>query len=301
MLSRSLSDLEVLVAIAEEGSLSGAAVRLGKSPQAVSRSLKALEAVSGTLLVARTTRTCQLTQAGERFYSRVKAVLRELEAAREEIASHVQRLSGRLTISVPTIFGPRHVVPVVSGFLRQHPEVNATLLVSDDYVDLTASTGIDIAIRAGETPDARLTARRLGSLRRVTFASREYLAEHGRPQHPDDLRRHACVIRKGVAGAANWRYRSADGAEESIPVTGRLEADSIMAVNAAVIAGAGVGRALYWQIEDLVRSGQLELLLVGFEPEPVPLRALWVPNRHMPARTRLFIDALAQALGNRSL
>ncbi len=291
----SLRDLEVFVAIAEEGNLTAAARRLDRSLQAVSRSLQVLEREAGTLLVARTTRQCRLTTAGEQFYTRIKQVLADLAMARAELAEYATTVTGRLRICGPTLFGPRYLAPLLAAFLARYPQLTASLDLSEEYDD-PAVSGADVTIRIGETPDSNLIARRLGTIRRVTFASPAYLEARGRPLRPADLMQHDCVVRSALPEASLWRYRSKRGVEEAVQVRGRFESNSTAAINDAVASGLGIGRAAYWQIGELVQQRRVELILTDYELSPLPLQALWLPTRRLPARTRLFVEFLAARL-----
>ena len=297
---QSLRELETFVAIAEEGSLTGAARRLGRSLQAVSRGLQVLEGEMGATLVLRTTRTSRLSAAGQRFYGRVKAILADLEIAQTELAEDAQRLTGRLRLNAPTLFGPRFVVPLVSEFLLRHPDLHASVTLSDEFID-PATSGADVTIRIGATPDSRLVARKLADVRRVAFASASYLEMHGQPAAPGDLAAHACIVRTGVPNPYRWTFTSRTGEDVSVVVSGRFESDQVAAANGAVLGGLGIGLAAFWQIRDAIDAGHVRIVLPDYEPAPLPLFALWPRTRKMPARTRLFIDFLAARMAGEKL
>ncbi|WP_322012036.1 LysR family transcriptional regulator [Paraburkholderia sp. J12] len=289
----SLRDMEVFITISEVGSLTAAAQRLGCSLQAVSRSLQSLEAEVGATLIARTTRTLRLTPAGERFRERLQDIFAELEAARTEVTEETHQLRGTLRISAATLFGPAYIVPLVSEFLTMHPGLSAVLEFEDEFRD-PVKRGVDITIRIGDTPDSRLVARRLASVRRVLFAAPGYLAQRGRPETPADLGEHDCVIRSNAAHPRLWRFQAPDQSEITVAVKGRVEANHADAVNRAVACGMGIGLATLWQIRPLLEAGKVERLLTAFEPTPAPLNVLWVRAPRLPARTRRFIDFLTE-------
>ncbi|CAB3777466.1 HTH-type transcriptional regulator DmlR [Paraburkholderia caffeinitolerans] len=295
-----LRELEVFVAVVDEGSLTRAARRLGRSLQAVSRSLQLLEQTHGTTLIVRTTRSCVPSEAGMRFYERVKVALSGLELARTELAEEAHRLTGRLRVHTSTLFGPKYIAPLVAEYLQRHPSLELSLALSEEFVDPVES-GADVMIRIGEIPDSGLVARRIGTIRRVAFAAPRYLAEHGRPAHPADLARHECVIRSGNAHAARWSFTSRDGRKIDVNVKGRFESDQVSGVNAGVANGLGIGVAAYWQIRDWLDAGLVELLLTDYAIESMPLNAIWARTKKMPQRTRLLIDFLAAALSNEKL
>jgi DNA-binding transcriptional LysR family regulator len=297
---QSLRELETFVAIAEEGSLTAASLRLGRSLQAVSRSLQMLEQSAGVALVLRTTRTSQLSPAGERFYQRVKGILADLEIAQTELAEDAQRLNGTLRVNGPQLFGPRYLVPLIAEFLQRHPQLKASLEFDEALIDPVES-GADVTIRVGETPDSRLVARRLGEIRQVTIAAPSYLAARGRPLTPQALIKHDCVVRSGTAQSHRWSFASPSGEETVVSVSGRVECNQVAGMNAAVAAGLGIGLAAFWQIRELLDAGRVEIVLPDYEPAPLPLHALWLRTRKLPARTRLLIDFLAARLAGERL
>ncbi|HXA46402.1 MAG TPA: LysR family transcriptional regulator [Burkholderiaceae bacterium] len=291
----SLRDLEVFIAIGDAGSLTAAAEKLGRSLQAVSRSLQSLETQMGTTLIARTTRTMRLTTAGERFRDRIKNILADLDAAATEASDEILQLQGRLHINASSQFGPAYVVPLISEFLSMHSSLTAKLDLDDDFNDPVTSSA-DVTIRIGELADSQLIARRLASVRRVLFASPRYLAKRGYPSVPQDLTQHDCVIRTDIDHPRIWRFIAQDRREILVNVNGRIEANHANAVNQSVVCAMGIGIASFWQVRPLLEAGQVELLLPDFQPPPMPLNAIWVRKKRLPARVRLFVDFLAERL-----
>ncbi|HZH11902.1 MAG TPA: LysR family transcriptional regulator [Microvirga sp.] len=289
-----IDDLEAFLAVVDEGSLTAAGRRLGRSLQAISRSLAALEHSVGVELIQRTTRLSQPTEAGRAFYERVKPALQELNDARLEAASQHAEPSGLLRIGASVLFGPAHLVPVVARFMERHPQIRIELALSDRFVDL-ADDRLDMAVRIGHLPDSSLKARRLGELRRVFFGSPKYFDRYGRPQHPNDLSRHQCVIRSTDRQDDAWPILI-DGKPGTVRVNGRFRADDTATTYAAVAQGLGIGFTPLWQIRDLVDRGVVELVLIPFEPPTVPIHAVWHGSKLTPAKTRLFIDFLAREL-----
>ncbi|MCT9126756.1 LysR family transcriptional regulator [Cupriavidus gilardii] len=294
-----VSDILTFLAIAEHGSLSKAARHLGRSLQSVSRSLSLLERSLGVQLVQRTTRSCQLTEAGEAFRHRVAPAMAELSEAWDAASSLSSSASGTLRVSAPVLFAPAYIVPVVARYMERHPRVELELTVSDAFIDLRAQ-GLDLAVRIGEVTDDSLKARRLAMLRRVAFCSRSYVARHGVPAHPRELAAHRCVVRSGDGNDARWPFL-VDGKQRRFPVEGRLRAGSTAAVNEAVVLGLGIGFGPLWQVRHLLEQRRLVTVLDRFEAPPIPVQAVWPAARAIPAKTRAFIDLLADHLGGLSL
>jgi DNA-binding transcriptional LysR family regulator len=294
-----MEDFQAFVAIVDKGSLTAAANQLGRSLQSVSRSLAALEREVGVALIQRTTRRSNPTDAGLAFYRRLAAALAEIEAAKRETANRRAEATGLLRVSASSAFAPLYVVPALPDFLKAHPRVEVELDLSDSYVDLVGE-GFDLAVRIGELPDSSLKARLLAHSRRVMFAAPGYLAAHGRPRRPDDLKHHQCIVRTAARDGNAWPFK-ADGRIRSVKVGGRFRSSGALAVNEAAARGLGIATAPLWQVRSLVDRGAVELILTRYEPPPVSIHAVWPATRVLPARTQLFIDFLAARLKDERL
>ena len=289
-----LEDLQAFVAVAEKGSLTAAARQLGRSLQSVSRSLSALESELGVELIARTTRRSGATEAGLVFHRRVGAALSEIEAAKREALNRHAEPSGLLRITTSTGLAPIHIVPAVRAFLELHPKVDVDLDMSDGYVDLV-DRGFDLGIRTGELPDSSLKARRLANSRRVVFAAPGYFARRGRPQAPEELAQHECIVRTAAREGDAWSFL-VDGRPVVVKVAGRFRASGSPATIEAAVQGLGIANAPLWQVLSLVDRGAVELVLEPFEPPRLPMHAVWPATRLLPAKTQLFIEFLAARL-----
>ncbi|WP_207485154.1 LysR family transcriptional regulator [Arenibaculum pallidiluteum] len=290
----SLVDYRTFVAIVDEGHLTAAARRLGRSVQAVSRSLALLEKDLGVTLIRRTTRRLQPTAAGLAFHARICAALADIESARQEAASTEGEIAGSLRVGASTLFAPAFITPIAAAFMNRYPAVRIELDLADDYVDLIAAS-LDLAVRIGDLPDSRLVARKLGDLRRVVFAAPGYLARHGRPEEPSDLKRHDCVVRTAAQAPCSWRFR-VGGDTLAVEIDGRFRSSGAAVCNEAVALGLGIGYAPLWQVRPLLDAGRVELLLSDYEAEPTPVHVVWPAVPVLPARTRAFADILAARL-----
>ncbi|MFS2082104.1 LysR substrate-binding domain-containing protein, partial [Telluria sp. Tellsp99] len=195
---------------------------------------------------------------------------------------------GLLRLTAPTVFGRRHVAPVVTRFLALHPDIQVDLTLSDRNVDLIEES-IDAALRIGALANLSLVARRLGEVRRVTVASPAYLDRRGTPAVPADLAGHELIMSTAVRSVAEWRFR-ADGREHVVRYSPRLRMNDTEAMLAAARDGFGIARALSYQVEPDLRAGVLRRLLVDYEPEPAPVHLVMPSSRHMAPRLRAFVD-----------
>src|SRR5580704_17258634 len=220
-----LHDYEAFIAIVDTGNLTRAAARLRRSLQSVSRSLSALEAQLGVVLIRRTTRTALPTEAGLAFHRRVSAALREISLAEAELRDASGTLSGTLRVAGSAFFVSHHVVPIIRDFSLQHPGVRFDLRISEEFAE-PIRTGIDLMIRIGQLPPSPMNSRKIASLRRVSIASPSYIAQRGPPETPADLERHACLIRTSAQDARTWTFHARDGTAHVVSVQGVFEADN---------------------------------------------------------------------------
>jgi DNA-binding transcriptional LysR family regulator len=290
-----MEDIEAFLAVIEAGSQTAAARRLGRSLQSVNRSLAALERSVGVELVRRTTRQSFATEAGLAFYQRVKPAFAAISEARLEAANRRAEPSGLIRIAAPVLFGSTYVVPAIADFIARYPRIEADLKVSDRPIDVVGD-GFDLAVRIRELSDSSLKARRLGELRTVVYGAPGFFARHGRPDHPDDLVRHRCVLRStSESESVMWRFQIG-GQVRMVRVGGCFRTDNTTAAQAAVCHGLGIGYGPFWQIRDLVDLGALEIVLEDFEAPRFPIHAVVPPSGMPPAKTRLFVDMLAEKL-----
>ncbi|MFL6697306.1 MAG: LysR family transcriptional regulator [Vitreoscilla sp.] len=288
-----LQDMELFVRAVAAGSLSAAGRELGLSPAVASKRLARLEAQLGARLLQRSSRRLGLTDGGALYLERCQAILADVAEAEELLGGDDGRLGGTLRVSATSALGRRWVGPAVAAFAAKHPDLAIHLSLSDRLVDLVES-GVDCAVRVGPLGDDRVVARKLADNRRVVCATPEYLKTHGTPQTPAELARHAClVLSSGAALHADWRFRPPRGVATHVRVRGRLVSDNGQQVHDWMLAGHGLARRSIWDVADELASGRLVEVLREWSDEEAPVSAVYASRRHLPRRTRLFIDALA--------
>jgi DNA-binding transcriptional LysR family regulator len=289
-----IEEMAVFVAVAEEGGFAAASRRLGHSAPTVTRAVAALEQAIGAELFVRTTRYVRLTDAGQRYLEDCRRILRQLEDAEAQAAGAHVAPQGQLVVAAPVLFGQQLLAPAVVEFLAAYPAVSVRLLLVDRTV-LLGEEGIDAAFRMGELPDSTLVAMPLGHIRRVVCASPGYLAAHGRPRHPSELRDHALVA--SVADTRNDVWQFVDGdAQIEVPVQPRLVASTNAAAIVAAECGAGLTRVMSYQIAPALEQGRLERLLQPFESKPLPVWLVNQEGRRAAAKLRVFLAFMAERL-----
>ena len=293
-----IDEMAAFVAVAEAGTFVAAARRLGRSPAGLTRAVAALEDRLGTRLFTRTTRVVTLTDAGRRHLGPCQAVLRDVAALESSAATERREALGSLVVTASVVFGRLHVLPIVADFLQRHPSVDVRMVLADDVVPLV-DAGTDVGVRIAPLRDSTLRAVRVGSVRRALYASPGYLAAHGEPTSPADLARHACVAFVGAGeGATRWSF-GRGAARRAVAIAPRLAVNLAEPAIDAAVTGVGITRVLSYMVDHLVRAGALRVVLPSFEPPPIPVHVVYPAGRHLPLRTRLFVDLAAAALRRR--
>ncbi|WVT76646.1 LysR family transcriptional regulator (plasmid) [Sinorhizobium chiapasense] len=283
-----LDAMGVLLAVIENGSLSAASRQLKVPLATVSRKVSELEAHLGAQLITRTNRKVLLTETGRSYVEAAKEILARVEEAERVAAGEYSAVKGDLTISAPIVFGRLHVLPVVVDFLKAHPQIDMRLALSDRFANLV-DDHIDVALRIGNLPDSNLVATKLGTVRRVVYASPDYLARLGAPQHPNEVAEHDCITFENVTAAHVWRFLD-DGRELAAPIRSRLIVNTAESAVDAAIAGLGLTRVLSYQVARPVGDGLLVPLLEAFEHPPLPVQLVYLPQGLVPMKLRAFVD-----------
>jgi DNA-binding transcriptional LysR family regulator len=289
-----MHEIEVFIAVAEAGSFAAAARRLHLSPPAVTRAIAALEDRLGARVFQRTTRNVTITDIGARFLEVARRVLSDLEAAEREAMGETTVPQGHLTLTASVTFGRSALAPVVGAFLAGHPRVSVSVLLLDRVVNLVEE-GVDLAVRIGDLPESRLIAKRFGTVHRILVASPAYLAAHGTPRAPADLRSHAVIAFTGLMPNREWRYRNGQRTA-SVPLAPRLEINDAVAAIDAAILNQGITTALSYVVAGHIRAGRLVPVLQEFTLPPQPVHLVYPEARLMTPKLRAFLDFAAPRL-----
>jgi LysR family transcriptional regulator for bpeEF and oprC len=290
------SAIATFVRVAETRSFRSAATQLGMSGPAVSKAIARLERHLGGRLFHRTTRHVSLTDDGQAFLERCRRILDDVQEAEELFTSRRFAPRGRLRVQMPLGFGRHVVLPRLPGFLATYPQLAIDVDLSDRIIDF-ADEGLDAAVRIGEIVDSRVTVRKIYNIRFVTCASPVYLDRHGTPRKPEDLARHQCLPywMPQLGRHREWPFAHR-GVQFSIPVTGKLNLNNSEALIDAAINGEGIVSAATFLTADAVRNGKLLVVLRDFVTLGPPVSVVYLPNRHLTARVRAFLEFLASVV-----
>lgn len=285
-----LQTMRTYVAVATLGSFAEASRRLRLSPSAVTRSVADLEERLGLTLLNRTTRSVKLTDRGRIYLDSCRRILDDLDLAERQVRGEDADPRGELTIAAPVVFGRLHVLPVVTRLLAAFPDLNVRLVLSDRNTRLVED-GIDVAVRIGALTDSGLIATKLGEVGRVLVASPDYLRKRGAPDTPADLAAHDIVAFEAIEATNDWRFDAA-----AVRLEPRLVVNSADAAIAAAEQGAGVTRALSYQVEEAIRAGRLAPLLGTFSTARLPVQALYPARRAASPNVAAFVKAARERL-----
>lgn len=283
--------MKVLLAVAEAQSFAGCAKQMGMSPPSVTRVIAGLEKRLGTLLLTRSTRSLRLTEAGRRYVEDCKRILLDLDEAEELAAGSSLRARGNLTVTAPVMFGELHLIPLITEYLSDHPQVTINALLVDRLVNMV-DEGVDVAIRIGHLPETGLQAIKVGHIRPVICASPAFLERFGRPQTPADIMDAPIVMSSTSSLFTDWQFTLGANTVTLTPEPRLIVSSNQAAINAA-LCGWGLTRVLSYQVADRVAKGELELILDTYEAIALPIHVLYQGGGRVHAKVHTFVDFCA--------
>ncbi|TWI65394.1 DNA-binding transcriptional LysR family regulator [Pseudoduganella lurida] len=287
--------VKAFIGVADTGSFSRTAAHLDLPRNAVTKLVQSLEAHLKVRLFHRTTRRVALTSDGSAYYERIARVFDAWQEAAADLAAAHAAPRGRLRVDMGTTMASLLVIPALPEFQARYPELQLDLGIGDRTVDLVHER-VDCVVRGGRIADESLIARPIGDMHFVTCASPAYLARHGTPAHPADLEDGHLLVRYFFAGSGRRMPIVLRRGDEQATVTGRqfLAVNDSNAYLAAGLAGLGVLHTPAFMAEPHIASGQLVRLLPAWSAEPHPISIVYLPNRHLSARVRVFVDWMAE-------
>lgn len=296
--------LHGLTVLAQQGSYTAAAQRLGVSKAAMSQRISELERAAGLPLVQRTTRSVRLTEAGQRLVDGLRDPFERIAQSFSSVRDLADEPAGLVRVTAPVAFARQQLVPRIAAFAREHPKVRLELDLSDRLNSL-ATEGFDLAIRHIAAPPDTHVAWPLCATRSVLVASRDYLQRHGHPATPPELAQHACLHYPRAQDTPAWHFLPSEGRRKAprqrvtVPVTGPFCANNSEALRDAAIAGLGIALVPDFSAQAALKSGQLLEVLEGwasvgtFSPQIYAIRPY---ASHVPRAVSAFVAWLRGAL-----
>lgn len=284
----SLTDIRAFVIIAEQGNFTRAAEVLSCSRSQLSKQLNQLEAFLGVSLIIRTTRSQRLTEQGIVFLKQCQESFKQIDLSVATIVDQAQQLQGHININcVGGVIGEEWVVKLINDFIKLHPEITIELGFSSQRVDLIDDS-FDVVFRMGELPDSGLVARKLVSIKNCILASAQYLDQHKRIVHPNELTKHSCI----TGSISQWRFQHVDQPSNKVEVTikGGFRCKSGRAMKTSALSGLGIVRLPYLYCPEEIKSGQLLQVFSQWEIPDTPIYLLYHKDPHQVLRLNKFIQ-----------
>ncbi len=295
MNTRLLDGMVIFAQVIEHGSFTHAALANGHSTSYVSKEINKLEERLGVRLLNRTTRSISLTPEGELYHPCCQRVIEEAQQIEQHLAGHQLEPQGHLKISCPVSFGLSRVRPILADYMIQYPKVTVELELDDRKVDMV-SEGFDVVVRASnQLEDSSLVSRRIMSSKGVIIASPDYLKKHGTPKHPSELMEHKTITYSLAKNEHTWRFEHPNGEEVSARLSSHLTTNSGEMDLALCLAGQGITRIPYFNLDGEIERGELVELFTDFLPWNIDVFLIYPSRKHMSSKVRSFIDYMAQA------
>jgi len=284
-----LNSLTIFDCVADTGSFTAAADRLGVAKAKVSVQIARLERQLGVALFTRTTRRVALTDAGTALHAQCEPLLRGLADALAEAGNDKGELSGMLRISTTAQQAAHSIGPALVAFCAQHPRLQVDLRTGDRVADMVAE-GIDLSFRMGWLRDSSQRAIKLGEFSQHVVASPDYLKRHGVPKRPEHLAQHEWVALSLLPTPLTWKFSHADGNDVVVHMNSRMLVDSPGTVLALVERGAGIAVLEGLTLHASLKAGTLVKVLPKWTLPKGGTYAVLPPGKHVPPKVRAFID-----------
>ncbi|XQF93202.1 LysR family transcriptional regulator [Pseudoalteromonas espejiana] len=288
-----LKSIQVFEQVAKKQSFSRAAEALNLVPSAVSKQINELEKWLDVRLINRTTRSLSLTEDG-------KAYLLKLSDIREQVTqlrhpkNYQHEIKGLIKLTAPIMIGQYMLPSALAEFKSLHPDVDLSIALMNRKIELVEE-GIDLAIRVGHLSDSTMVARNMGKMEFKTVASPAYLAKHGTPRTPKDLKNFNCLINTVVANAKRWSY-TLDGKNTIVKVSGSLEVNDSQSLKAFALASQGIAQLPNFYVNQALKSGELVEVLSEYAPSPLPINLLYPSQRLLSPTVKALVDYLVNHL-----
>ncbi|KWE84844.1 LysR family transcriptional regulator [Burkholderia ubonensis] len=292
-----LQNMRVFMRVVDAGSFTAAAQQMNSTTAYTSRAVSDLEAHLRTRLLNRTTRRIALTEAGERYLQRCEQILAYVDQAEAEASDAHARPSGKLKVHCFTSLGQHYTVPAVSRYRERYPDVHVDLTLAQRMPDLL-DEGYDVAIVVGrDLPDSGLVSQRLGESYSVVCASPRYLKQHGVPQQPQDLARHACL---GMVAPGfhydDWTLSGPNGDEHVALPAPPFRVNVAEALAVAVREGMGIGVLPIYSAIAGLRNGHFVRVMPEYRSHVMNIYALYPSRQYLDAKIRTWVDFLRDEL-----
>ena len=293
-----LQGMRVFSRVAELGSFARAASTLDLSRAMASSYVAQLEKHLGTRLLHRTTRKVSVSPQGAVYLEHCRRILAEIDAADDQLRLARNRPQGKLRVDVPVAFGKHLLLPAIPLFTQRYPDISLEVHFNDRYVDIAAEH-VDVAVRVGKVSSPDIIAKRIAASRLLTCASAKYLAQHGMPRIPEDLRKHRLIghLRGDGNRPADWQFRH-DNGSRSLRLPMALSFNTVDALTTSALDGQGLVQQLDLLVSSYLNEGRLVEVLREHSCEGPPLSVIYPKATQHLAKVRVFADFAGDLMRN---
>jgi len=284
-----LSAMRVFVAVVDAQGFSAASRVLRMPLSTVSRKIAELESQIGAQLLTRSTRKVIVTDSGWHYYEDARGILNAVEDAEHRVSGEYQQPKGHLTITAPTLFGRRILLPIANRFMQIHHDITIRFKFTNAVVDLLAEH-INLGIRIGRLADSSMIAIQAGRIREIVCASPNYLSKFGRPLSPGELAGHQCITYALSDAQNEWLFKSAAETLQRVPIQAKLALNSVEGIVIAAEQDAGIAMVYSYQAAEQIADGRLTVILSEYEVDPLPVSFIYPQGGLVPQKVRAFID-----------
>jgi DNA-binding transcriptional LysR family regulator len=282
-----LHAMQIYTAVVENGGFTAASRALRIPLPTVCRKIAELEEHIGAQLLTRSTRKVAVTDTGEQFYEDAQRILENIDAMERQASGEFQHVKGLLSITAPSLFGQKHVLPVINDFIKTHQEIEVRLLFSNQVLDLSEDH-IDLGFRIGALSDNSANTRELGQVRQVVCASPSYLAAHNTPKQPKDILDHQCITFSRSGNRVPWTFGASAGKLKHINPRSRLLLNSAESATESALQHCGLTQLYSYQAAPYIAKGELEIVLEEFEISPPPVNLILPHDQRLPQKIKAF-------------
>ncbi|BCQ67619.1 LysR family transcriptional regulator [Pseudomonas sp. Eqa60] len=290
-----LHRVQTFLAVVDFGSYTRAAQYLGISKAMASLHIKALEQALASTLLIRTTRQVTLTETGQALYDEFKGIVANIDTAFDNVLHGRDRVSGKLRISSTAEYAETFVLPILPLFTARYPEVRLSYHFNSSLNDLVAEK-LDLVIRLGHLADSGFKGRQLADYAIVLVASPTLLKDRQVTQ-PEELDAWPWIGNSNLGGPPGWTFSHPRRGEVEVKVSPGHESNSATAIRAMALAGLGLAVLPEWMVLDDLGNGRLVRVLPEYRLATQPVHVLFPNSAHLPRKSRVFIDFLAEHLG----
>lgn len=286
--------MQVFLRVVDANSFTRAAESLGLPRTTVTTTIQGLESMLNVRLLNRTTRRLSLTPDGTSYYDRCVRILADLEETEMSFRNVERKPKGRLRIDAPSSIGRLILIPRLCEFHQRYPDIELVIGMGDRPVDMVQEA-VDCVIRIGQLQDSTMVARRIGTFQTVTCAAPGYLERHGMPHTLEDLKQHRAVnyFSSRTGRNIDWDF-IVDGVTTEMKMEGMVAVNDAEAYVACAVQGFGLIQSARYMVLPQLESGELVEVLPDLSSTPMPISAVYLHNRHLSPKVRVFVDWVAE-------